>query len=118
MLDLQGTKDALVDYDTAGIPQRDALIAGWNMDAGTQIAGDSTYRRTRYTNANGTDFEFLEHDYVDSACTLVKVDGHCFPGSDDPGGLTGQACPFRCDPPNSFTWGEEVMKFFIAHPMK
>jgi hypothetical protein len=23
-----------------------------------------------------------------------------------------------CKPPNAFNWGEEVMRFFRAHPMK
>ncbi len=115
ILDLHGTKDALIDFDTVAVPQRDAVIAAWNMDAGTKIAGDATFTRTRYTSPSGTVLEFLQHDYAAGPC-LVTIDGHCFPGSDDPGGLQGQACSFKCLPPNAFTWGEEVMQFFIAHP--
>jgi hypothetical protein len=37
-------------------------------------------------------------------------------GSTDPGGLTGQLFSFKCEQPASFTWGDEVMKFFVAHP--
>lgn len=117
ILQLHGTKDALVSFTGAAIPQRDAVIAAWQMDAGTKLAGDASFTRTRYTSAKGTAFEFLEHDYSAGPC-LVTIDGHCFPGSDDPGGRKGQACSFKCEPPNAFVWGEAVMAFFIAHPMK
>jgi hypothetical protein len=57
-------------------------------------------------------FEFLSHDYVAASPILG---GHCYPGSTDPGGQSGQLFPFGCVAPNDFTWGVEVMKFFMAH---
>jgi len=40
-------------------------------------------------------------------------------GSNDlDGGAPGQLFGFACQPPNSFVWGDEVMKFFLAHPRK
>lgn len=114
---LHGTKDALVSFDNIAIPQRDAIVAGWNMDAGTVVASDASYKRTKYTSPKGTVFEFVQHDYSAAAC-IVTINGHCFPGSTDPGGLPGQACKFGCLPPNAFVWGEEVMKFFRDHPKK
>jgi hypothetical protein len=34
------------------------------------------------------------------------------------GGEPGQVFGFACQPPNSFVWGDEVMKFFVAHPKR
>jgi hypothetical protein len=96
------------------VPQRDVVVAGWHMGPGTVIAGDSTYRRTRYTSPSGNVLEFIQHDYT-SAQSFTK--GHCFPGSTDlDGGVSGQVFGFACLPPSSFVWGDEVMKFFVEHP--
>jgi hypothetical protein len=114
VLAMNGTKDALVNFDTVAVPQRDEVVAGWNMGSGTMVAGDGTFTRTRYTSPSGTVFEFIQHDYSSSQ-SLTK--GHCFPGSMDlDGGVPGQVFGFACQPPNSFVWGDEVMAFFMAHP--
>jgi dienelactone hydrolase len=118
VLAVNGTLDALVNFNSRAIPQRDTIIAGWHMDTGAMIAGDGTFTRTRYTSPSGTVFEFIQHDYS-STQTFTK--GHCFPGSQDlqtSGGEPGQVFGFGCQPPNSFVWGDEVMRFFIAHPKK
>lgn len=112
---LAGTNDALVSFTEVAIPQRDAVVAAWDMDAGEQIDGGDDWKRTRYTSPSGNVFELLQHDWVAGPC-LIAIDGHCFPGSDDPGGLAGQACSFACLPPNAFDWGEEIIEFFEAHP--
>lgn len=118
VLYMHGKNDGLVPYEATAIPQRDAVIAGWGMGAGTQIAGDATFTRTRYTSPSGNVFEFLDHTYeVPDKCLILDIKGHCFPGSTDPGGAKGQACSFACPPPSSFVWGEEMMQFFIDHPM-
>jgi len=95
------------------------VISAWNMGAGVVIAQDSTYKHTRHTNANGTVFEFIEHDYSsDAPFAGGIIGGHCFPGSGviyDPSNPQDRT-PFGCYGPNSFNWGEEVIKFFIAHP--
>jgi hypothetical protein len=47
----------------------------------------------------------------------VAIKGHCFPGSPDQSvTLPDQLMPYGCHPPNSFDWGQEVLKFFVAHP--
>jgi hypothetical protein len=109
---MHGTKDALVNFQSNAIPQRDALVAGWQMGAGTVVDQGTGYVRTRYTNASGTVFELLQHDY---AATSVGLQGHCYPGSTDHGGASGQLFPFACVPPDGFTWGVEAMKFSMAH---
>jgi polyhydroxybutyrate depolymerase len=113
VLYMHGTKDNLVNFTSGAIPQRNEVVSGWKMDAGTVIGSDSNYSRTRYTSPMGTVFEFIQHDY---AATSPILGGHCYPGSTDPGGATGQLFPFACVGPNAFTWGDEAMKFFLAHP--
>jgi len=111
-----GIQDTVALYEW-GIAQRDAVISAWNMGAGVVIAQDSTYTHTRYTNANGTVFEFISHNYYSSAPFGDRpVTGHCFPGSTVYYDPENPFQTFACEPPNSFNWGEEMMKFFIAHP--
>ncbi len=112
ILYLHGTSDSIVAYSTA-ITSRDRVIAAQSLGAGMEIAGDDDHRWTRYEGPSGAVFEMLDHDYSGAAL----IDGHCFPGSTDPGGAPGQFFPFSCDPPNAFTWGEAVMDFFEAHPL-
>jgi hypothetical protein len=113
VLYMHGVNDALVSFTSAAVPQRDEVVAGWSMGTGTVIASDTHYTRTQYKSASGTVFEFIQHDYEASSPILR---GHCYPGSTDPGKEPGQLFPFGCIPPNAFTWGEEAMKFFVAHP--
>ena len=113
LLYMHGTKDNLVNFQGAAVPQRNAVTTGWKTDQGTKIGGDANFTRTRYVTQSGTPFEFIQHDY--SASSFV-LGGHCYPGSTDPGGEKGQLFPFNCVKPNAFTWGDEAMKFFMAHP--
>jgi pimeloyl-ACP methyl ester carboxylesterase len=112
ILYMHGTQDGLVDFQSNAIPQRDAIVAGWNMGPGVQADQGAGFVRTRFTSPNGTVFEFLQHDYEADSFLLR---GHCYPGSQDKGDQPGQLFPLNCVPPNAFTWGEEVVKFFMAH---
>jgi polyhydroxybutyrate depolymerase len=112
ILQMHGTQDALVNFTLTALTQRDQILSGWSMGPGTVIAGDASFTRTRYVNANGTVYEFLQHDYA--ATAFVK--GHCYPGSGDPGGAPGQLFSFACVGPDAFDWGQEAMAFFLAHP--
>ena len=60
---MHGHKDALVDFANAEV-LRDAVIAVYGAEDKQVIASDATFTRTRYTNARGIRFEFIEHDYV------------------------------------------------------
>ena len=118
ILFMLGTNDKTVTLSTT-TAQRNAVIAAWNMGTGTVIAGDSTYTHTRYTNANGTVFEVISHNYTSDApfaLTGGLVEGHCFPGSTVYYDPADPKQTFACEGANSFIWGEELMKFFIAHP--
>jgi hypothetical protein len=117
ILYMHGTMDGLVNFQNA-ITLRDAVVAYYKMSAGVMIAGDGTYTRTRYKTASGRVFEFIQHNYLSSSSYLgVAIKGHCFPGSTDLSiTLPNQLMSFGCNPPTSFTWGQEVMNFFKAHP--
>jgi pimeloyl-ACP methyl ester carboxylesterase len=103
-----GTTDGLVPFATA-TAQRDALIAAWGMQQKEVVNSGPDYNWVRYENANGTTFEFAQHDW-DTSFVLGQrpLAGHCFPGSGD---LLG------CGADTAFKWGEAVLDFFIRHPM-
>ena len=84
------------------------------MQQDSVVESDSSHQWTRYKNAKGTVFEFIQHDYTG----VALLGGHCYPGSTDPGGETGQLFSFKCDQTAAFNWGEAVMQFFLAHPMQ
>ncbi len=113
ILYMHGTTDAVIGFGVAP-PQRDAFVSAWALGDAVVVAGDDAYSWKRWTNAKGTVFEFIQHDWQ-ATSTLLR--GHCIPGSTDPGTVPGQLFSFACKPPNAFVWGEEVMKFFEAHPM-
>jgi polyhydroxybutyrate depolymerase len=112
MLYMHGTTDLLVAF-AQGTAQRDAAIAAWKMTGGTTVASDGKYSWKRWTSPKGTVLEFIQHDYKASSLSLQ---GHCYPGSTDKGAEPGQLFPFACLPSNAFVWGDEVLKFFVAHP--
>jgi poly(3-hydroxybutyrate) depolymerase len=124
---VQGMKDGLVDPMCADGWVRSNVFTALKLDKGTQIAGDATYTRTRYLNPDGVPFEYIQHQYQTTSSFLgVALAGHCYPGSTDltvtpPSGTTvppDQLVSFGCNDTTSFNWGEEVMKFFIAHPKR
>jgi polyhydroxybutyrate depolymerase len=115
VLYMHGTSDALVSF-SAGTAQRDALIAAWKMTGETVVDSDAKHKHSRWTNASGTTFEFIQHDYQASSFVLR---GHCYPGSKDlKGGEPGQLFGFACTDAAAFTWGDVVMQFFVDHPRK
>ena len=127
VLYMQGMKDGLVDPTCADTWVRTHVFSTLELGAGQQIAGDSTFTRTRYLNPVGIPFEYIRHQYTSASSFLgVAIQGHCYPGSTDlavtPPAQTviapDQLISFGCNDKTSFTWGEEVMKFFIAHPKR
>ena len=101
-------------------PQVDAIVSAWGLTSNGVVASSPTFTRTRWSDTSGTVLELLAHDYSSSAqvpfVSASQLQGHCFPGSTDPGTQSGQLFPFGCQQPASFVWGTEVVDFFIAHP--
>jgi poly(3-hydroxybutyrate) depolymerase len=116
VLFLIGRTDVPVPYAcTSRI--RDQAIGAWSMGAPVSVDGDASYSHRRWTSASGVVLETFEHAYeTDPTGPWGSARGHCFPGSTiDP---FGPEYALPCKPPNAFTWGEEVMKFFQAHPKR
>ncbi|HEX7704613.1 MAG TPA: hypothetical protein VF403_27925 [Kofleriaceae bacterium] len=101
-------------------PQVDAIVGAWGLTPNGIVASSPTFTRTRWSDGSGTVLEFLAHDYSSTAqvpfVSLSQLQGHCFPGSTDPGTQPGQLFSFKCEQPASFVWGSEVVDFFRAHP--
>ncbi len=100
-------------------PQVDAIVNAWGLTLDGVIDSSPTHTRTRWSGS-GTVVELLAHDYSSSAqvpfVSASVLQGHCFPGSNDPGTQPGQLFSFKCEQPAAFVWGNEVVDFFVAHP--
>jgi polyhydroxybutyrate depolymerase len=115
LLLLMGRTDAAVGYRLI-VAIRDAAIARYGATTSRVLDGDATYTHTRWTSPDGAVIEAFDHAYetvANGPWGFAK--GHCFPGSTTDPYAPQYALP--CKPPNSFIWGEEVMRFFKAHPM-
>ena len=110
ILQVHGRKDAVVNFQSIALPQRDAALAYWMNGPGVVLEDDGMHKATRYTTAAGTRFELWEHDYVAGSFILG---GHCFPGGIDKGASPFQ---FGCTAAGTFIYGELAMQFFLDHP--
>jgi dienelactone hydrolase len=96
---------------------RAQAIAAWGLGSQTVVDSDAKYTHSRWTNAKGTVFESFEHSYeTEPSGPFGDAKGHCFPGSTMDPFAPQYAVP--CKLPNAFTWGEQVISFFEAHPKK
>jgi pimeloyl-ACP methyl ester carboxylesterase len=100
-------------------PQVDAIVAAWALAANGVVESGPMHSRTRWSGG-GAVVELLAHDYTSNEqvpfVSASELQGHCFPGSSDPGGKPGQLFSFKCEQPAAFIWGVEVVEFFVAHP--
>ncbi len=94
---------------------RDAAIATYAATGPSVVGSGAGFMHKQWT-ATGTVFEDFEHDYINTpGGPWGSAKGHCIPGStSDP---YGPQYAIPCQLPNGFTWGDEVMAFFLAHPM-
>lgn len=120
ILFMQGMTDALVNPDCVVNWLNANVFPTLGLSAGPVLAGDATFQRTLYQGPSGVPFEFIQHQYSTDAQFLgVPIVGHCYPGSTDfMPTLPGQLMGFGCKDQVSFNWGEEVIRFFMAHPKR
>jgi poly(3-hydroxybutyrate) depolymerase len=87
------------------------FAAAHHMMGPQTIAGAeaSKYWRQRWTSSTGGVLEFISQDYS-STGVLGVLAGHCLPMA------TGKTF-VSCSLPVDYDWGEEVVRFFRAHPM-
>jgi polyhydroxybutyrate depolymerase len=111
---LMGRTDVSVGYQNM-VSIRDAAIAEYGATGPTTVTSDSDFRHDRWT-ANGTVIETFDHAYETVGDgPWASARGHCIAGSTTDPYAPQYAIP--CVLPNAFTWGEEVMAFFQAHPL-
>jgi len=102
-----GSTDGLVDFATATTTV-ERILDRWSMTRREVVSQDAGHTWTRYANDRGTRFEFIQFEWETSFVLGPRpLRGHCFPGSDQ---FVG------CGSDTSFHWGEEVTRFFLAHP--
>ncbi|MFT3694955.1 MAG: hypothetical protein QM831_17525 [Kofleriaceae bacterium] len=111
---LMGQLDASVGYDSLK-KIRDEAVANYGLPTTpSTISSDTTYHHDSYAGASV--IETFDHGYATVPDgPFGSAQGHCIPGSTSDPYAPQYAIP--CKLPNSFVWGEEVMKFFLAHPM-
>jgi poly(3-hydroxybutyrate) depolymerase len=107
---LMGRTDAAVGYASM-TTIRDAAIAAYGASGPQQLDGDANYTHDRW----GV-IETFDHAYQTVANgPWASAKGHCIPGSTMDPFAPQYAIP--CQLPNSFVWGQQVMQFFLDHPM-
>ncbi len=90
---------------------RDAAIANYGATGPSVLDGDTTYTHNQWQV-----IETFEHSYHTVADgPWASAQGHCIPGSTMDPYAPQYAIP--CQLPNSFVWGQQVMTFFLAHPL-
>lgn len=116
ILFLMGQLDQSVGY--ASLTQiRDAAIASYGLTGPTTVSSDSTYHHDRWSGSSvPAVIETFDHHYATVPDgPFGSAQGHCIPGSTSDPYAAQYAIP--CKLPDSFVWGEEVMTFFLAHPL-
>lgn len=115
ILFLMGRTDVSVGY-AAMKKIRDAAIASYAATGPAVLVNAAAYTHNRWTGPGGETVETFDHAYETvSPGPWSSARGHCIPGSTMNPQAPQYAIP--CKLPNAFVWGEQVMEFFIAHPM-
>lgn len=110
---LLGRTDTSVGYSSM-TQIRDAVIANYAASGPVTLAMDVSYKHDRWTGAGL--IETFDHAYETvNDGPFASAKGHCIAGSTTNPYAPQYAIP--CKLPNAFVWGEEVMRFFRAHPM-
>lgn len=103
ILFMSGTEDGALTIEAARA-RTEGIVSRLGLTGGDEIDGDGSYRRKRWTGADGMVFDFLEHDYSGA------VAGHCIPGPtpDLIYGCTSNGV--------TLDWGKTVLQWFEEHP--
>ena len=102
-----GAQDEVVEL-ACTTSQVDDVVDAWGLEAIDTVEPMDGITKTTLANAQGTELEFVVHDFVGEhkSDTLGDYGGHCVPGGE------GQ---LACSDSGEFAWGEEVVAFFAAH---
>lgn len=115
ILFMMGRTDQSVGYASM-TKIRDAAIKSYATPTTPQILDqDADYTHNRWSAGDAL-FETFDHAYHTVADgPFGDAEGHCIAGSKSDPYAPQYAIP--CVLPNAFTWGEQVLAFFVAHPM-
>jgi polyhydroxybutyrate depolymerase len=117
ILFMMGRSDQSVGYASM-VKIRNAALTAYGTpgpDAPQILDQDTNYTHNRWSSADAL-IETFDHAYETVADgPFGYAEGHCIAGSTSDPYAPQYAIP--CKLPNAFTWGEQVMAFFIAHPM-
>lgn len=114
-----GVNDGFASFEAAA-RTRDQVVAGMGLvlASGTVVRSFPGITQTRFQNARGQLYEFIQHDFVGASAGA----GHCFPGSFEttlgnvgPGAGTLR---FACDDPQQIRIGEAIVEFYQANPRR
>jgi hypothetical protein len=107
-----GKQDTIGGGYDAATSLASGIASAWNMSGPETIAGaeGSNYWRQRWTTAKGTAFEFISHNYTSIGVGGILA-GHCLP-------MSSGTTFVNCLTPVDYDWGQEVVRFFQAHPMQ
>jgi len=112
---LMGRTDMSVGYSSMATI-RDAAIANYGATGPAILDQDTDYTHNRWVASGGAVIETFDHAYHTVADgPFGSAEGHCIAGSTMDPYAPQYAIP--CELPNAFVWGQQVMQFFIAHPM-
>jgi poly(3-hydroxybutyrate) depolymerase len=118
-LQTNGTMDQFANFQAASTT-RSQVIAGMGLTAasGTPLQSFPGISQTRFQNARGQIYEFIEHTFIGASAGA----GHCFPGSFEttlamvgPGLGTLR---FACTDQQQLRIGEAIVQFYQANPKR
>jgi hypothetical protein len=115
------TASATIDLEATaclhlGVPHVVAPIDWTRPALPIVLDSDATYTHNRWMSTDAAVIETFDHKYKTVPDgPFASAQGHCIAGSTSDPYAPQYAIP--CQLPNSFVWGEQVMQFFIAHPM-
>jgi poly(3-hydroxybutyrate) depolymerase len=101
ILYVHGRSDTDAPFETA-LEQRDLVVSAWKMTETDVLIDEPDYRWTQWMSAQGTVFEFVEHNWQGGF-----LGGHCYPGRE---GKVG------CGTDTPVAYGQAALQFYIDHP--
>ena len=91
---------------------------GLTLASGTTVRSVPGITQTRFQNARGQVYEFIQHDFIGA----TEGAGHCFPGSFEttlqivgPGVGTLR---FACDDAQQLRIGPAILEFYMSNPKR
>jgi polyhydroxybutyrate depolymerase len=118
-LQTNGVNDQFANFEGASAT-RSQVVAGMGLtlEGGMSLRSFPGITQTRFQNARGQLYEFIQHDFVGASAGA----GHCFPGSFETTlGMVGPgvgALRFACTDAQQLRIGEAIVQFYQANPKR